>query len=100
MLYNMLFTRHISAHVTLVTIAALRVLKCLNTVQDPKLTFRGGLRHDIQRTAVHMSMYSDFDWAMGSTSRRMYSVNVIYFNDDLVCRMVHPQTTRCGHTLY
>mmetsp|Transcript_43485 Transcript_43485/g.81431 ORF Transcript_43485/g.81431 Transcript_43485/m.81431 type:complete len:398 (+) Transcript_43485:385-1578(+) len=72
-------------------LAALRILKYLCTVQGRKLTFRGGYEHPLPENQARLTIYSDSDWAMGSTDRKSYSGNTVFINGDLVGWYTHKQ---------
>jgi len=72
-------------------LTALRIIKYLCAVQDRKLTYKGGRDSPLPGTQTRLTVYSDSDWAMGSTDRKSYSGNVIYMNGDLVGWYIHKQ---------
>lgn len=47
-------------------------------------TFKGGLQRFDSSAAAPISIWSDSDWAMGSTYRKSYSGNELYLNNLLL----------------
>lgn len=65
-------------------LTALRKLKYLCTAKDKKLTFRGGHEHPLPPGQARLTIFSDSDWAMGSTDRKCYFGNMVHMNGDMV----------------
>lgn len=61
-------------------LATLRGITCLNIVKYRRPSLRGG--HRAESGTLNLAIYQDSDWAMGQTSRKLYSGNVL--NGDLV----------------